>query len=496
MDEIVENWGQSKKHFYLLFVFFGFIYVCFPTSNSTMDAIGFAADAKWNSDLYHPHHLLYTSFLHYLSFVIHIESLALGKLMNAFFATSCLVALWQCVKLLQSSTQRQFWFVAFAGSSFAMFRFATENETYILPLFFSLVGTYYFIKFNYESKNRQLFFAGFWLAFACLFHQLHFFWWFVFFIFLLFTLGKKLEKVVLYAFPALMIPIAYFLALVFYRNIEFGYWAYYNFVFESFFRGTAAIEIKIMGIARFFISLVRTFFHVHGTMFLFLKKLPFFCTIPLALIVGFGYLLLRNYKKIKKIIVEKSTFASLFFVLIVVQLGFALVSFGNSEFMVMLPFLGAMTLCFVSNININSLRYFVIFQLLWNVLLGVLPNHFITFRSDEYWAKKIVKCPNAIFYMSNYGEISGMVYGINGIIQKNTRFSNPFSISQKNEIDSLLNANILIYSDCIKPLDVINTETILYAKANQVFFESYKTVLVDSIQGFSGKEYLYQIYLK
>ncbi|TAF75970.1 MAG: hypothetical protein EAZ53_04590 [Bacteroidetes bacterium] len=489
MNEILSKYNSKT---YFLILFFGVIYALLPTANSSMDAIVYAADAKWSKDLFQSHHLFYTAFLYLIHFLVPIDFLALGKLINAVFAAASLLVLWKCLTILQKDTQKQFWIVAFVGSSFAIFRFATENETYILPIFFSLLGTYHYLKFDNDQKKTQLFVAGFWLTLACLFHQLHFFWWFILLLFIFFSAKKPLKSTFIYASTAVLVPVFYYLVLVFYRNVDFTFSTYFAFIFESFSHGKATIEIKWLGITRWLVSIFRTFFNLHYTQYIFLQKFPFFWIIPISMICVSMFLFFRNVQKIKSLTFINIKFYYLFLSLIGCFLCFALVSFGNSEFMVMLPFLIALFFGLYTNLNTKILSYFVGIQFVWNIILGVLPYHFIKFRADNYWAKKIENQPNSIFYMTNYGEISGLVYLNNQNLKQNVFFS----LLEKSKMDSLLVSNINIYTDCIKSGNVINTESILFGKKNQAFYKNYKTICIDSAESFSGKEYLYQVFLK
>lgn len=488
MDEII---CKKNTQTYFLILFLGILYAIFPTANSSMDAIVYAADAKWEKDLFQSHHLFYTLFIYLTHFLVPIDFLALGKLINALFSAASLFVLWKCISSSEKDEKTQFWLVAFAGSSFAVFRFATENETYIIPVFCSLLGTYYYFKFENEHK-MQLFLAGFWLSLACLFHQLHFFWWLVLLFFLVINQKNKVQKVFIYTSSAILVPIAYYLVLVFYKNTDFTISNYFAFVFESFMHGKASIEIKALGIVRFFVSLFRTFFHFHHTLLLFLNKYPVFWIIPIFAFLVFTFLLYKKIINFKKLIFKKENYKSLILSLILAFLAFALVSFGNSEFMVMIPFLVALLLAQATNLNIKILSYLVGIEFVWNFILGVVPNHFINFRADKIWAKKIEMQPNAFFYMSNYGEISGLIYYNNPNIKQNVFFNN----CDKIKMDSILNQKINVYTDCIKTGNVLNTENLLFGNTNQKFYQNYKTICVDSAESFSGKEYLYQVFLK
>ena len=58
-----------------------------------------------------------------------------------------------------------------------MLRYATENEAYIVPLFFALLASLNWVRFLKEKNDRFALYAGLFASLAVLFHQTYIFWW-------------------------------------------------------------------------------------------------------------------------------------------------------------------------------------------------------------------------------------------------------------------------------------------------------------------------------
>ncbi|MFY7847612.1 MAG: hypothetical protein ACOVSS_01005, partial [Bacteroidia bacterium] len=122
-----------------LVIAFGLLYLLLPTTNPSLDAWGYAADIRWNGELWSAHHLLYNAWGRWLTGLFGTEyTLRLMQANNAVFATA---ALW-CLRTVLQRVNPAFSTAGliFTGASFGFMRFAVENETYIMPLFFGMVA--------------------------------------------------------------------------------------------------------------------------------------------------------------------------------------------------------------------------------------------------------------------------------------------------------------------------------------------------------------------
>src|SRR5690349_13241780 len=131
---------------YLVLLFFMLLYLLFPTANSTLDAWYYAACVKHGKDLFLPHHLLYNAFGYLLHKAVQLtgfspDALAFLKVLNALFAVACLAVLNALLKQLHYTEMRRVGWLLVAGASFGVWRFATENEVYLLPILLCLCAS-------------------------------------------------------------------------------------------------------------------------------------------------------------------------------------------------------------------------------------------------------------------------------------------------------------------------------------------------------------------
>ncbi len=125
-------------------IFFAILLVCYlllSSNNQSLDAWEYAQNVKQEVDLFKAHHLLYNWFMYSLKSFPLFEGLDTMKFMqfiNGVFALISLYVLFRILfVLLADKSKAQIWTIL-VGSSFAVLRYATENETYIIPIFFLL----------------------------------------------------------------------------------------------------------------------------------------------------------------------------------------------------------------------------------------------------------------------------------------------------------------------------------------------------------------------
>ena len=139
--------GQKLSWFALIIIFC--LYLFFPSGLSTGDGWYYAASVKNGHEIFHPHHLLYNALglvFSWLPSKAGFEIISCMKVMNAFFAFLALIIIQQILYSFKISERSVVIISCLAGFSFSVLRYATENETYILPLFFALLASY-----NYQK---------------------------------------------------------------------------------------------------------------------------------------------------------------------------------------------------------------------------------------------------------------------------------------------------------------------------------------------------------
>ena len=202
-----------SKNFNFLFLFVLLLYLFFPTTNSSMDAYAYAGYVKYNLSLFTPHHLLYNPFIYVLKTIFEtlhpaLRILEFSKAINSIFAVINLIILKDILKLQGLKTKDIVWYVLLVAFSFSLWRYGTENETYILPSTFSLLGSFYFLKFSKTENTLPLFLSGLFLTIACLFHQLAILWWLGILIGS-YIKSRSIPKTLLYSVSFIIVPVVY-----------------------------------------------------------------------------------------------------------------------------------------------------------------------------------------------------------------------------------------------------------------------------------------------
>ncbi|MEL6131979.1 MAG: hypothetical protein AAFR59_01305, partial [Bacteroidota bacterium] len=226
------------KQWYLLCVCFCGLYLLFPTQNSTLDAWAYAGDIRHGNELFHPHHLLFsaTSRLFYPDEPLTVDVLARQKVIHACLAAACLGILGLMLRQLTVDAKHITGYLLIVGSSFGLMRFATDNEVYLWPIFWSLAGTWAFLSYQASPRRVLLLLSGLFMALACLFHQIHAIWWLTLVI-AFFVQNQK--NTLYYILPALLIPCAYVPVLTEYVGLPLTWDNLLHFTLRDFYRGTA-----------------------------------------------------------------------------------------------------------------------------------------------------------------------------------------------------------------------------------------------------------------
>ena len=195
----------------LLIIIF-IIYFLFPSNNLSLDSYGYGYSVKYGVELFSAHHLLYNFFNHNIYLVVSsvfsgIDALKLMQATNALFSLLSLLVVRQLIVKQSHNIYRANVWTFFIAASFGVMRFSVEAETYIIPIFFSLISTYFYFEYLKEKKISLLILCSFFISLACLFHQIHIFWGIGFFIGLLFT--SKLKHVFIFSAPTLLVRTTY-----------------------------------------------------------------------------------------------------------------------------------------------------------------------------------------------------------------------------------------------------------------------------------------------
>lgn len=317
----------------------------FPTAH-TGDGWGYAADVlefnnQW-SGLLSPHHLLYLPWCNIFLPIwkgLGIDPVAGFTSMNLIFMMGTLEIVYHWVVRLGKSketAQGILWLLLF---SHGLLRFALENETYIMPLFMALLGSY-MLTFK-QSAALQVVIGWLLLSLSVLFHQSYVFWFAVYFF-----QHVKSKKYHLPLASVLFILLSY----IYSAEIS-NATSLFSFVFHDVEAGLVETEIGIQHVVFTLINAIRTLIQIHGSQLVvwnqdfwlailgFSGLILFIGTIVIWIKNSYSLVSHQTAKSLKQT-QENSPFQSIFndplVWVFLLQLVFAFYSVGNAEFMVML----------------------------------------------------------------------------------------------------------------------------------------------------------------
>jgi len=471
------------------------LYIIFPTNNSTLDAYGYATSIKYDVDLFEPHHLLYNAFQYIISKILlslglNFDVLSMTKVVNSIFQFFNLYISYQIFKLFKTDKSEIILYILIIGFSYSSIRFGTENENYIIPITFSLLASYFYLRFIKTESVRMIFYSGLFASIASLFHQIHFFWWFGIFIGVVLYI-KKWRFVFYYIISAIIVPIIYLAVIYFYKNEAININNIFHFVFHDYYTGTAKSEFGINNFIFIIISSVRTFFQVHPVIFSLIKENYFFI-LPILILPILLFILIKLLFK-KRLFLTTTTTTTIFvkshIIIFIIHFLFSFYAVGNVEFMVMLPFLMFISIFKYYKINKLFLKVFTVSLLIWNFSYGLLANNMFKFYNDNILIDFIISHPNDVFFVSEHTVINKYSYKTGNIDVK--------YIKRKKTINSIkalkkINSREYFYTDIINKPQILNRASML--NTNKINFLNNKKELIKTYKGLYGKSYIYKVY--
>ncbi len=357
-------------------------YLFFPSNNPSCDAINYAADVKYATDLFWPHHLIHNVF-HFCIYKLcgifcsGIDAMMLMNIVTALFAIAALLVSWRILQRITEKTTAKA-LVLFLGACFGFMRYSVQCETYVIPIFFSVVASYFFLRTIRDNKLLFAFASGLMSVLACLFHQVQIFWTVGLFVGLLFS--KRYRESIVYTFTLLVIPAIYSLTLVFYENGEWSVSNLFHYALSYYFTD-ASSGIGWKNILMTPISFVRSIMQIHGNFLLLLKMMPWLYVVFLLLPI-MAYIVYRMIKHGRKVVTDK-LFGFVHFGIFAFQFAFACFSDGNTEFMVMLPFALSFYLASMFYLQARSVTFLATSLFVWNFCWAILPESICNYYNEE-----------------------------------------------------------------------------------------------------------------
>ena len=505
MYKAVSNGMGEKVADYIFPFLFFLLYLLFPTHLSSIDGFAFATHVQNGNELFSSHHLLYTFFgflcFQTVSTLFDVEALVFLKFMNSLAAGFSLFLLAFILRRRRLRYWKRVLWICVVGSSWAVMRFATENETYILPICFSLWGSICFLKYLSEEKRVFLFWAGLLATVAVLFHQIHVFWWLGILLGIWFRKGMTRDGF-LYLSTGLLVPLVYFLVYVFQLDGELAPAPFVEFILHDYYEGGAEFSIDKRNFILTPISFIRSFLQVHGYLFLMAAENGW----NLIAMVGSGLLFLMAAISIKDLQLDFRKRASLFLIshvcIFLLQLFFAFLSHGNAEFMVMLPYLVALVLSEMGDVSDRFFIYLALGLFSWNLFFGLIPLSKREINGDRMVAEKILAdslvSDLEVYILFNRPQVRNMIeYYKDSLPPDILRYIVEFE--KESDLTSYIQEQLQlgrkVYTDCVDRPGTLSRASLLIKDHGEAFtlFEKQK---IDSVQSLSGRYYLTRLTLK
>jgi len=487
---------QDSLSQYILFFGLFILYLFLPTNNSTIDGWGFACDIKYGEFLFKPHHLLYNAtgwlILKLASlFTISPDVLSMMKVLNGFAGLGCLIIFRKILIDLKISNV-EYW-ILIVGSSFGVMRFATENETYLIPILLSFLSGFWMLKYFDSAHLKSLILSGLLASLACLYHQIQIIWWIGFLIILAFH--KPLKANLIYLSTALLMPLVYGLVLVFYENQDLTFLNLSRYVLHDYLQPEGTIDIGAANFLLTPINLFRTFFQVHGNIFYLVKLKPLFF-IPGLL--GLSLFILAIFRiRFANARSDRSESMRLFgksiLYIFILQLTFAFISDGNAEFMVILPFFIPVILSCWGELNRSFLKLFGAALLLWNVSFGLLPAHYFSFYDHEGITSYIKEHPYSLYILEDRHIVINQYYYRWGLDISQKTYPYPIG-DHYEEICQIQGSGTVIITDALSRINPMNRKRIVNRSNPSFDFRLIRHKL--AISSLYGPYFLDQVYVR
>lgn len=465
----VFEWSSSRT-FYLLLLVVAAIYLLFPGNNLfSEDSIAYANSVKYGEELFWPHHLLYCAFNYCLFVPVQhlipdLDAFRFMQLTNAACSLLCLLLFRRLFIALTGNTGKANVWTLFIAGCFGVIRFSVEIETYIIPIFFSLLSSLFYLYSLRTEKKRYILYCSLAASMACLFHQIHLFWGIG--LFVGFALTGKWKSILLYALSTLSVLAAYSLVLVFYEGRDFSVSHLITYLLDYYYSDDAEVSFGLTNIMLAGISFVRTFFQIHGIIPDILRLMPVLWLLPplVLFLLGLGLYRLKGIR-INAFRLKDSLFEFTHLVIFVLQFAFALFSHGNAEFMAMLPFLIPLFLPAFFRFNMQAVSSISMGMLIWNFCFSVYPNHHFDYFNNRHLLQIIDKHPDKAFILMQRNIIVEQHYYRTGKYEDDRLIH----ADREKDIRRLQSENRIFYTDVL-------TKKMPFNRARFIHDEGYKNL--------------------
>jgi hypothetical protein len=467
----------------ILAIGFAILYGIFTNQNEGIDAWFYAASVKHQEQIWQAHHLLFNAvqwcFWKCLCLIkLPFAPLRSIQLLNSLGAGVAIYTVYAILLQWGKSYKTALVSMAFVGACFSIMRFASSAETYILPIVFSLLATYYYGK-QQKRPNQSLLITGLFCSISILLHQVQIWWTIALLVNTILADGLK-KKSLAFVLGLTLVPLSY--ALVAYFS---NAWTLQSLVLGEYLNEHAHIHWSMNNIALTGINSVRSFIQIHGLIWNILEQYPSLACMALPALTAIGINSIKILKSTHKKKTE-SIRSPWILIALVLHIFFAFVSDGNAEFLAMLPFLSVFYLVQHFETPITQSQTMLILGLLtWNLLFGLWPNAFLITQPSTPIVKFIEQAPQADYYLSQKPLIENRLCEKYG-------FKHGYKLHPIADFKAIDSSNtVKAFTDYGYRLSKWSRAAWLEQKSK--LFNPYQLAPADSFESLYGENYLYQI---
>lgn len=479
------------KYFTVVLLFA--VYFLMPTNNADADSWYYASCVKYKTELFNSHHLFYNCiglFFHriFVLFYPKIEALNSLFIMNACFGLSTFLVFRKTLNHLNISANISSYLAFIACSSFGFMRYATDAETYVIPMFLSIVSLYFYVK-KPNHTDINLYLAGLFSASAILIHEVQLWWTIAMAVHAFFIRKDRRYAGIKFSAPLLVIPFAYGLVYSLTAHSTTGFM---SFLLGEYGKGGAGVDLSFNSAFLTLINSFRSFIQIHGRITVLLSQQPFPFTLAILVVLFFTIkgLFFKTALRLKR---SPSRSLILFpFLGIALHLMFAFVSSGNAEFLVMLPFLVVLLFGLLLEFdNGKIIGNIGIAIFIWNLVFGIMPANQYDLGKNSTQIK-ITKEDSQRFYLwKNKALVENRLTYDAGFKPRG------YLLSPKNTdtstINQLLLKNKIIISDLMNEDGPLSRSSFVKGEKFKRLDEHYKITILDSFDNLSGKNFIVRI---
>ncbi len=405
--------------------------------------------------------------------------------MNSIAAGLSLFLFWKILIKLKVDAYSSLVLAGFCASCFGFMRFAGDAETYILPLLFSLISTYIYIR---NTNYAHCLLSGLFAAIAVLIHQVHIWWTLAILVSIVVEKPFLLRKATAYTLPLLLIPFIYFIVYL-KLDSDFGFM---EFVTGEYGKGNAGIDLSLKSIVLTLINLCRTVFQVHGNFPYLISEFPLaamglvlLCLFLLTISIG-----LYRKHRISFTSIKTQGIHTAMAIAFILHLAFATLSSGNAEFMVMLPFLAVMYICSSYSFDLKPNAAILVCTLfIWNAGSGIIPNAFLKINTMEKQTEIVLSNGNAYFLSEQKPLLENII-----TYKKGFHYTNKILKPSENvKANNLLNEGKIMFTDIFNAPKVYSRKSMLGTDIPKDIFSNSEIEKYDSFENLYGKNYIWKI---